>query len=256
MLLASVLAEREDYRRALVQTDLAIGKLREPRESWLNFKLGLHYQLGEWAEVGDVLVRLIALVPAKRQYWQQLSGVFIELRREREAVAALAIAERQGLFDKASDYRNLSDVYRMLEIPYKAGRVYAAAIERGIVPRDGENLEYLADSWILAREWPQAEAAMRAAAELGEGGERWQRLGQIYMEQARWAEAKAVLERARRAGTRDAAVTAYFLGIAAYNAGDTAAAERALRQAARGGRHAESARQWLQHLRREAEAAQ
>ena len=97
MLLAVAYTEQRNYRPALTQVDLALGKLREPRESWLQLKMGLHYELREWPRVAEVLVRLINLAPSKPDYWNQLSGVFFELRRQQEALAVLALAERQGL---------------------------------------------------------------------------------------------------------------------------------------------------------------
>jgi tetratricopeptide (TPR) repeat protein len=251
MLLAVAYTEQRNYRPALTQVDLALGKLREPRESWLQLKMGLHYELREWPRVAEVLVRLINLAPSKPDYWNQLSGVFFELRRQQEALAVLALAERQGFFDTARQYRNLSDVYRMLEIPYKAGQVYDSAMSRGIVPRDAATLEYLADNWIMAREWDRAETTMLAAAERASGGRLWQRLGQVYMEQDRWQDAVSALTRAIANGVDDSHAAHYFLGVAAFNAGDATRAQEALRVATRGGRHQAAARQWLEHVRME-----
>ena len=43
------------------------------------------------------------------------------MKQDVEAVAVLALAERQGFVDKPNELKNLYNVYMMLDLPFKAG---------------------------------------------------------------------------------------------------------------------------------------
>src|SRR5262245_55614869 len=70
--LANALAERKRYQEALPQIDLAMSKSKEPKELWLQMKLAIAYELKDYKACADALVSLIALVPARPDYWRQL----------------------------------------------------------------------------------------------------------------------------------------------------------------------------------------
>ncbi|MGH8443000.1 MAG: tetratricopeptide repeat protein, partial [Nevskiaceae bacterium] len=97
ILLASVYAEKKQWRDSLKQADLAIVKAKAPKESWLQLKLALHYELKELPRCAEVLVHLVALNPVKPDYFRQLSGMLLQIGKDPEAMAVLALAERRGL---------------------------------------------------------------------------------------------------------------------------------------------------------------
>jgi tetratricopeptide (TPR) repeat protein len=253
VLLAGAYAERKQWRPALTQVDQALEKAKEPREQWLQLKLALHYELKEYRQSAETLVRLIALAPIKDDYWKQLSGVLFEIKRDRDSLAVLALAERQGFLKTERELRNLANVYMLLDIPYKAGTLFHQGMERGAVERSAENYQFLSDAWIVAREWNRAEQALKRAAELSNDGDLWKRLGQVYMEKEDYRAAADALDRAVRAGVERMGETHYLLGVAAYSMGDQRRAESALRAATRDARTRNQAQQWLEHIRLEAQ---
>ncbi|MEJ0040319.1 MAG: hypothetical protein WDO68_30560 [Gammaproteobacteria bacterium] len=247
--LANALAEHKRYKDALPQIDLALSKAKAPKESWLQLKLAIAYELKDFKECAQTLVRIIAIAPAKPEYWKQLSSLFYEMKQDTEAVAVLALAERQGFISKPNEIRNLYSVYMILELPYKAGTSLQTAIDKGLVPADEKNLEAVADAWINARESKSAEATLRKLAGMSERGDYFFKLGAMFGDEERWKESKEMLEKALSKGDLKRPGEAWMrLAVATYNLKDANATQAALRKALGYNESRKQAGEWLQHL--------
>jgi tetratricopeptide (TPR) repeat protein len=256
VLLASLHAEKKEWREALKQIDLALIKAKAPKESWLQLKLALHYELKEFPRCAEVLVHLIALSPMKEDYFKQLNGMLLELKRDAEAMSVLALAERRGFIDQETEYRNLAAMYLMMDIPYKA----ATLLDRGLQVKqlDGseKNLEMLSNAWLSAREYDKAESAMARAAQVSNKGELYKQLGQIQIENEKWKEALESLQKAQQKGNlKNPGEVSFLIGVAAVNLKQWKTAEAALRAAMEHEKTAQMATQWLNHLHAEVEYA-
>jgi tetratricopeptide (TPR) repeat protein len=126
--LAQAYLEQKKYREALPQDDLAISKSKQVKETWLQLKLAINYELKNYKACAETLVKLISMVPAKADYWKQLSGMFTELKQDAQAVAVLALADRQGFMTTPNEIKNLYTVYMMVDLPYKAGEIGRAHV--------------------------------------------------------------------------------------------------------------------------------
>lgn len=250
ILLASVYADRKRYRDALPQVDQAIAMAKEPKESWLQLKLALHYELKQFPQCAEVLVQLVQLAPQKEDYWKQLSSVFFEIKRDRESLAVLALAERQGYLDTEGEIRNLANVYLLLEIPYKAAAILQQGLDRKVLKADEKTLSLLGDAWTMAREYDKAEPVLKRAASVADKGDIYFRLGQIYIEDERWKPALEMLEKAQaKGGLKKPGEAAFLEGVAAFNAGNRARAVDALLRAMNHDDSRNNAAQWLGHVR-------
>jgi tetratricopeptide (TPR) repeat protein len=251
MLLASAYAEQERYRDALGQVEQALARSEgEVAEDWLRFKLGLHFELAEYGAAAEVLKILIARAPREPRYWRQLVGAYFEDGQRRRALAAQALSERLGLLTEPRELRNLASLYQALEIPWKAARLLREALDDGRLPGAPKDLEQLANAWVAAREWAEADAALLAAAEAASDARLFVRLGQVRMERGRWAAAASAFERALARGAENASRVHYQLGIAAWRAGDADRARSALQRAAEDTAQRDAARQWLDYIAR------
>lgn len=247
--LAAAYLEKKRFRDALTQVDIAISKAEQPKEQWLQLKLAMHYELKEYSKCADTLVKLITMSPGKEQYWRQLSSILYELERDEQSVAVLALAERQGFLDKESEYRNLMGLYLQTGVPLKAAKLWEKGLDQGIVERTARNLQILADTYIVAREYDEAEKHLKAAAQLSDSGDIYKRLGQIYVEQERWSEAIQALNQAISKGVDKVGQTQLLLGVASFNAGQKESARAALLAASRYPESEQNARQWLNYMR-------
>jgi len=250
--LASVHAEKKQWRESLKQIDLGLIKTKSPKEAWLQLKLSLHYELREFPRCAEVLVALVALNPVKEEYWKQLSGMLLEIKKDPEALAALSLAERRGYINEEGEYKNLANLYLYMEIPVKA----AGLLERGFaqkeLPGTEKNYEMLGNAWIMAREYPKAEAAMARAAAASDKGELFKRLGQIQIENENWKAAAESLRKAQnKGGLKDPGETAFLLGVCHFNLRNWEPAEKALRQAMTHEKSAKMAAEWLNIMQAE-----
>ena len=252
ILLASVHAEKKRWRESLKQVDLAIVKSKVPKESWLQLKLALHYELKEYARCAEVLVHLVATNPVKEDYFKQLADILIEISKEPEAMAVLALAERRGYIDKENEYRSLASLYLHMQIPLKAASILERGVNQKHVEANEKNLEMLANAWIMAREWKKAEDATARAAAASEKGEIYKRLGQVQMETENWKAAIASFQKAlKKGGLKEPGEVALLLGVAAMQDKQWKTAESALRQAQQHEKTTKMATEWLGALQAE-----
>jgi tetratricopeptide (TPR) repeat protein len=247
--LASALSERKRYAEALPQIDLAIARAKEPKELWLQMKLAMSYELKDYPSCAQALVELIGRVPAKPDYWKQLSSMFYEMKHDAESVAVLALAERQGFIAKPSEVKNLYSVYMLMELPFKAGLLMQEAMDENRLPADEDNLGSMADAWINARETARAEAALKKLAGMSERGEYYFKLGAMYGDEERWQESKEMLTRALdKGGVKRPGEVWMRLAVAQYGLKDTPGAIASLQKAIGYDETRTQAGDWLRHL--------
>lgn len=252
IMLASVYAEKKQFREALKQVDLALVKAGAGKESWLQLKLALHYELAEYARCAEVLLYLVALVPDKEQYWKQFSSILFQIKKDPDALAVLALADRKGYITKEAEYRNLSNMYMYMQIPLKAAQVLQRGLENKQVEPTEKNLESLANAWLVAREYDEAEEAMKRAAAASDKGELYKRLGQIQIEQEDWKGALTSLQKAKqKGGVKEPGELSFLIGVVAVELKQWKVADAALREAMQHEKTAKQAAQWLNHLQAE-----
>jgi tetratricopeptide (TPR) repeat protein len=247
--LANALSERKRYSEALPQIDQAIAKSKEAKETWLQMKLAISYELKDFKACAEALVLLISRVPDKPEYWKQLSSVLYEMKNDAEAVAVLSLADRQGFLQKPQDVRNLYTVYMMLEAPFKAGTLLEEAIQKKALPADETNLGSLADAWINAREADRAETTLKRLAALSEKGEYYYKLGAMYGDNERWKDSQVMLEKAlEKGGLKRPGEVWMRLAVAHYGQKNNPGAVSALQKAITFDETRKQAGEWLRML--------
>jgi tetratricopeptide (TPR) repeat protein len=249
LFLANALSQNKQYAEARSQIDQALAKAKEPKESWLQLKLAINYEMKDFKACAQSLVQLIGMVPHKPEYWKQLSAMFMELKQDTEAVAVLALAERQGFIAKPNEIKNLYSIYMMLDLPFKAGLLLQEAIEQRKLPAEEAYLEAVANAWINARETARAEATLKKLASMADRGDYHYKLGAMYGDEERWSDSKSALEKALQKGGLKRTGEAWMrLAVAHYSLKDNRAAIAALQKAINYDESRKQAAEWLRHL--------
>lgn len=246
--LASAYAEKKRWRDALNQMEKALETAKTPKESWLQFKLALHFELKEYPKCAEVLVMLIGIAPAKEDYWKQLSSILFELKNDQESMSVLAVADRQGFVNEEKEIKNLANVYLLMEIPYKAGSLLQRGFDSGVIKPEEKVLTMLADSWYLAREYKKCEAALKKLAETTGKGDVYYRLASLSVEDEEWKKALEYVDKARAKGVTKPGQLAFMAGVAQFNLKNTEAARKELSTA---GTHDETRGQavaWINYI--------
>jgi predicted Zn-dependent protease len=256
VMLASVYAEKKRFRDALKQVDLALVKSKAPKEGWLQVKLALHYELKEFPRCAEVLVFLLALAPQKENYWKQLHGILFEIKKDPEALAVLALAERKGFVDEEGEIRNLANMYMYMGIPLKAGQVLQRGLDSKVLEASEKNLEMLSNAWLSARENDKAEAVLKKAAAVSGKGELYKQLGYIYAEKMDWKASLEALEQAqKKGGIKEPGDLQLMIAQAAVELHQFKRAQEAVKAAMQHEKTAKIATQWLAHVQQEEEYA-
>src|SRR5688572_6750319 len=247
--LANALIEKKRFKEAVPQIDLALSKAKAPNQTWLEMKLAVNYELKDFKACAASLVQLIGLAPTKPDYWKQLSTMFFEMKEDMDAVAVLAVAERQGFIDKPAERKNLYIVYMMLDLPFKAGLLMQEAIDKNVLPGNEENLESVANAWINARESARAEATLKKLAATSEKGEFFYKLGAMYGDEERWKESRDMLTKAlQKGGVKRTGEAWMRIAVAEHNLKNTPAAVAALQKSMTYDDTRKQAAAWLRHL--------
>ncbi len=250
-LLALGYVQQDRFDLALPHAKTAVQKSDKPKEAWLQLLLALYLDKKQYKDGANLLEQLVARFPRKT-YWMQLSAVYQETGREKDALAVMQIAYEQGFLSEDRELRNLVQMYLFHEVPYHGAKILEKGIAEGIVKKDAKAYELLANAWVGAREYDRAIPPLRRAAQLSDKGELFMRLGQVYLEREDWKEAREALAAAeKKGGLKDPGQNQLLLGIAQYNSKRLTAARRAFERARGYEKTARPASQWLRHIERE-----
>lgn len=251
VLKASLHLQKNEYEEALVAIDQAIELADDPQESWYRVKLGVLLELERYEPAVDVLKTLISIDPDRKDYWMQLSGVYMELDDNAEAMAALRLAYRRGLLDRGSEYTQLAGLLQEMESPRQAAEVMQEGLERGFIEANARNWEMTAGAWYQAREMQEALDAYEAAGELSDSGRIDFQRASIMTSEEQWDGVLSAATRALEKGdlTESQEANAQLLiGMAQFNLGNLEQAEQAFNRAANYGTLRTAAREWLNHI--------
>ncbi|RTZ74261.1 MAG: hypothetical protein DSZ00_04895 [Gammaproteobacteria bacterium] len=247
---ATVYAQLKKYDKAIPKIRKAISLARKPHENWYQLLLSLYYQQKRYKQAAGVLESMIAFWPDRKKYWKQLSGVYFTLKRDRKALAVLALAYRRGFLEKERELLNLVNLYLLQNIPYKAARILEKEMAAGRIRETGKHLQKLGEAWMAARENDAAAEKLLAAAKLQKQGVLFLRLAQIYLDKEQWKKALRMADKALAAGDLKHPGDAWLIkGMAQYEIGREDKALHSFAKAARYRKNKRQAQQWIGFIR-------
>jgi tetratricopeptide (TPR) repeat protein len=245
------------YLRGLVQyklhhLDRAADYLRRAidlsnHENWTVLLLSIYLELKQYRQATDILQRLVDHYPGNKEYWLNLTDVYLMRQDYSGALATLQLAQHKIDLEE-KEILKLARLYLHKNIPYSAAQLLHKAMTDGQIKSDVSNLELLANSWAAAREPEKELHYLRRAAQLKDDGNLYQRCAQILLRMERWREAVVMLDTALAKGLKSPGQSYLLKGIAAYQAGQMETAASAFRQAGRYKKTKNQALQWLNQV--------
>jgi len=251
VLKASLHVQKEEYREGLAAIDQAIDIAEQPRESWYRLKLGMLLELEDYPPAVDVAKILIEINPDRKDYWSQLSGIYLELDEQENAMATLHLAYRRGLLESGSEYTQLAGLLQQMEAPRLAAEVMQEGLEEGYIEATASNWEMVAGAWYQARELDRSLVAYEKAGEKSDSGKIDFQRASIMTAEQDWEGALQAATRALDKGDLTDAQegNAHLLvGMAQFNLNNLDRAEQAFNRAANYGTLQSAAREWLNHI--------
>lgn len=244
-----ILAQLDAQAEAARQVERAIELSDEPRETWYRLLAALYFEQKNYNGAQQTLIALLNLNPERKEYWQQLSSIYVATNQDDQALATLELAHKKDFMEEERDILQLVRLSLYHGVPYKAGHYLQGGIENGLVEKNKTNYELLADSWIRAQELDRALEALSQAAPLADDGSVFVRQGQLYLEKEQWRESVDSLQAGIEKGGLDRPGLAYVaMGIAQYRLGRKEASLEAFRQAQKYPQQQRQATEWINHL--------
>jgi len=246
--------QMEEYDLAIPPAKKAIELSDKPEESWLQILAALYVTKQDYEAVTPILEQLVVRFP-KKSYWVQLSLIYGARNDYRHSLAVQQVAYLQGFLDEDRELRRLARSYVFAGLPYQAAHVLEKGLEEGKIDKDAEAYEFLANSWIQAREFERSLEPLREAAELSEGGDLYVRLGQVHMAREQWSDAVDLLKKALDKGELTNPGSAQLLlGIAYYNDKRVGPARFSFARAREYEKTKKAADDWLRHIEKESQS--
>jgi tetratricopeptide (TPR) repeat protein len=250
-MLAMAYALSGDKDSAVPHAEAAVAKSEGPQEGRLQLLSSLYFDQGRYQDVEVLLRQLLTHFPSKK-YWMQLAAIYGELGRLDLALAVHESLFEQHLLDEHREYITLAQLYLNGGLPYEAGRVLEAGMDAGFVENSAESWDLIATSYLQAQEYAAALPALEHAAEKSGDGETYVRLGEVYLGEERWADARRAFAAALAKGGLDDVGTVYVLsGIANASEQRFDDAEHAFVAAQKFPQSAEMAAQWITHVKQQ-----
>jgi tetratricopeptide (TPR) repeat protein len=248
-------AHQGDIDGALPYAERAVERSEKPHEGRLQLLSAIYFRQERFADLVPLLEMLVEDFP-KKSYWMQLSAVYAQLDRRKEALAIQESAYEQGMLTEHREFVTLARLFLQNEVPYEAAEVLEDGLAKGIVEENEDAFDLLGSAYLQAREYKKAVGPLARAASLSSGGDAYLRLGEVYLGEEQYREAGKAIRAALAKGSLTEIGRAYLLlGIAQSNEADFDDAKASFATARGYEKYASAAKQWLDHVEREAQLA-
>jgi len=176
---------------------------QSPRKSYYDLLNLIYSELNDTAKRGALLEKMVNLWPEQKSYWTQLSGLYSQTNRDRDAFSVLEVAYRAGLLSTESELKTLVQYYSFFNNPYRGAVMLEREMNAGNIERDQENLVLLSQLWSQSREHKRSIPILREAAGQSSEGELSYRLGMVLLADEQYRASQRALEQALRKGRMD-----------------------------------------------------
>ncbi|MDT8310261.1 MAG: tetratricopeptide repeat protein [Methylophaga sp.] len=248
VLLATAHYQLKQFSKTVENIRTAINRADAPKEDWYRMQLAAHLEMQQYDSAINVLEALLTRHPDDKTYWDQLSLLYSRQDKQLTALAVTMLAKRLDLGDDNTVMR-LSNMYRYLNIPFKAGQLLQQALGDDVIAANFDNLEKLADSWLAAREADRAAAVLEQIRAQDNSGETDLKLARLYVSEEQWQQAEAPLSAAidKLSGDKKGAAL-LMAGMVQFHLENFSRAEDLLKQAGQFEKQRNQAAQWLRHV--------
>ncbi len=233
--------------------DLRTAKGQLGEESWYRLKMAIYIDKEDYNNAEKMAEILAVNFPNDRVLNQlaQLYGMNGKPTKQRALMDALNVA---GLFDKESQYKNLSYLFLDAEAPYLAARVLKKGIENKTVERNSKNLESWGMSLFQSQETEKALPIVEEAAKKSGDGKLYGRLSAIYYDAEKFDKAiEAGKEALQKKGLKSEAEVHLFIGLSYMNLKKYDKSIESFKKAIKEEKYEKTAGDLLKYVKREKE---
>lgn len=174
----------ESYQEALAWLQRSMEMQRaggeQPDQNAYTLLRSIHFNLEDYESFRRVTREMIVLF-GDPDDWTYLANANGQLERPDAQAQVWYVAGRADYLDDESELLQLAFAHSLQEDPFGAAKVLERGMERGVVAESADNLAYLAQFYMMAREDELAAPPMARAAEMSGDPDLFVRLASIYM---------------------------------------------------------------------------
>jgi|TARA_B110000116_G_scaffold271662_1_gene293096 hypothetical protein len=246
---ASVYYQSGDQNSALKYINKAVNdyeaKGKKPKEDWFAVQRALYYEKEDYSQVINILEKLVVFYP-KTTYYKQLSSMYAVTSRDREHLGMLDATYVLGALTKEKELLNLAYLYLDKDAPYLSAKILTKGMKAKVIPETMENLELLANAWIMASEPKKAALALVKAAPKSNKGNLYALLARTYVMTEEFSKAASAGNKAiKKGGIKRADQLQITIGQAYMELNQYSKASAAFKAAAKDKRSKKSAENWI-----------
>jgi Flp pilus assembly protein TadD len=202
-ILALAYYNKQDYRAAIPHLISHMDMLRaEGRDLGKNVYglLNLMYiELEDYDNAHDVTKTMVGLFDEASD-WRNLSAIYGYLDDDAKRIQTMELSYRKGYFSNEAEYLNLAQSLAGMDAPVRGIKIMEDGIEKGIVEENDTNLRRLTQMYIMASEFEDALEPAQRLTELANDGESWDYLGYVYLMNRDFANAATAMQTALERG--------------------------------------------------------
>lgn len=248
LLLAQAYSQLEKWSKVITPISSAIASRKVAPESWYQLKVVAHIRLEQWRAAVREQKRMISHYADKPGHWRQLVSMHLQVKDQKKALADQRIAYERGLLRKAGDYRLLAQMMLQAQIPFYAGEVIQAGLDRGDLKRNKKNLQLLSRCWVQARESKKAAAVLAQLNKVAPSNQNLTQLAQVQIELQDWRAAEKTLQMALKRSQGKQTRLQLLLGITRVKLKHYDQARQALAAASADKRLKSAVDGWMRYL--------
>jgi len=248
VLISSAYYQIGQYAQVVKHMKVAVRSQKEPADDWYQLLLAGHIELKQYKSAITISEKLLVRHPNETSYWVQLSSLYAQQNKQTSALAVQVLAAQLKQDDPKVMMR-IVDMYRYLQIPYKAATLLKSGMDKKIVTRSQRNLTKLADSWLAARERKKAAVILKGLASSDASGESDLKYGRVLFDMEQWKQASSVFKQSlTELKGKPRGRAALMAGLSYFYLEDYNQAKVMLEQASRYAGQGQQARYWLQYI--------
>ncbi len=173
--------ESGQYNNAIPYAKNVINLKNTYDETWHQLLLNCYLKTNQYKNAVNLLGKMLRISPNNKAYWQQLLATWQHTNNDKKILATMELMHTKNLFNN-DDVKQLINMYRYLDMPYKAANLIQTQLDNGKMPKDTANWELLGNCWLQAQEREKSATTLIKAANLSGDGNLYYRIGQIYFE--------------------------------------------------------------------------
>lgn len=194
------------------------------QEDWLRYELALAVKLDKIDEAIETGQLLIYVNPEKKEYWQQVSGLYYAQKRDDESLAGLELAFDNNLLVESKEYVDLASYYLYKGLPQKAVKVIEYGFDKDFLESNNKNYELLADSYFIARDRENGIKALQSSLSIKEDEDIAFKIARFGFEDENWNLALKYFKEAKKLGwNKTPGRLELLMGITQYELGNLSA---------------------------------